>query len=206
MAQEKMEPETGAPLAIVIFGATGDLTHRKLIPAIYSLTAGGKFPENFFIVGFARREWTDDAMRERFSASIEEAITPDQPDVQVLNKILQNSFYVQSAFEDSDGYRQLCDKLDSLKVKNVLFYLATPPEVYPTIVENISARKINHRKSGWTRIIVEKPFGRDLDSAIQLDNTIHQVFEENQIYRIDHYLGKETVQNILVFRFANAIC
>lgn len=205
MPQANKVIETDAPLAIVIFGVTGDLTHRKLIPAIYSLTAGGKFPEVFHIVGFARRDWTDEAMREDFSDAIEESIQSDQPDIQVVNKILQNSYYVQSAFEDPAGYGYLCDKLDSLNVKNVLFYLATPPEVYTTIVENIGAKGINHRKSGWTRIIVEKPFGRDLDSAIQLDNTIHRVFEENQIYRIDHYLGKETVQNILVFRFANAI-
>ncbi|MHB1482436.1 MAG: glucose-6-phosphate dehydrogenase [Bellilinea sp.] len=205
MAQENSVTETDAPLAIVIFGVTGDLTHRKLIPAIYSLTVGGKLPKDFHIVGFARREWTDEAMREDFSTGIEESLHPDQPDALVLNKILQNSYYVQSTFEDPVGYAQLCDKLDALKVKNVLFYLATPPEVYPTIVENIRANGINHRKSGWTRIIVEKPYGRDLDSAIELDNTIHQVFEENQIYRIDHYLGKETVQNILVFRFANAI-
>ncbi|MHB8818090.1 MAG: glucose-6-phosphate dehydrogenase, partial [Bellilinea sp.] len=126
MAQENSVTETDAPLAIVIFGATGDLTHRKLIPAIYSLTVGGKLPKVFHIVGFARREWTDEAMREDFLTGIEESLHPDQPDALVLNKILQNSYYVQSTFEDPVGYAQLCDKLDALKVKNVLFYLATP--------------------------------------------------------------------------------
>lgn len=197
--------ENDKSLAMVIFGASGDLTHRKLMPAIYSLAKEGKLPQNFNIIGFARIDWTDESMRESFSASISEAIQPEKPDPKVLNRLLQKSYFIHSAFEDADGYTRLCSKINTLKVSNLLFYLATPPEAYTTIVEQIGAHQMNCPTAGWTRLIVEKPYGRDLESAIHLDSEIHKVFKEEQIYRIDHYLGKETVQNILVFRFANAI-
>ncbi len=192
-------------LAIIIFGATGDLAHRKLIPAIYELTEAGKLPEQTSIIGFARREWKDEALRDTFKAGIEETLAPKKPDAKVVAKILQNSFYISSTFEDPNGYKRLCDKLDSMKVKNILFYLATPPTEYATIIEQIGKFHIEKHPEGWTRIIIEKPYGRDLESAIELDSEVHKVFSESQVYRIDHYLGKETVQNILVFRFANAI-
>lgn len=194
-----------SPLAIVIFGVTGDLTHRKLIPAIYELTEAGKLPEETYIIGFARRDWTDDALREAFKGAIEEVAGPKPPLNDAVTKVLQNSFYLRSTFEDPDGYKRLCDKLDSMQVKNILYYLATPPDEYATIIAQLGAAGINRQPRGWTRIIIEKPFGRDLESAIALDAEVHKVFAEHQVYRIDHYLGKETVQNILVFRFANAI-
>ena len=193
------------PLAIIIFGATGDLTRRKLIPAIYELTEAGKLPAETYIIGFARREWSDENLRETFKAGINEDISPKKPAKGPVNKVLQNSFYLRSTFEDPEGYKRLCDKLDVLQVKNVLYYLATPPEEYATIIAQIGTAGINKQPRGWTRIIIEKPYGRDLESAIALDTEVHKVFAEHQVYRIDHYLGKETVQNILVFRFANAI-
>lgn len=196
---------TDSSLGMVIFGASGDLTHRKLMPAIYSLAKAGKLPPDFFVVGFARIDWTDKAMRKSFHESIVNAIKPEEPQDEILNQLLERSFFIQSTFEDTNGYSRLCEKINSLKVDNLLFYLATPPEAYTTIVEQIGAHQINCPKKGWTRLIIEKPFGRDLDTATQLDDAIHRVFTEDQIYRIDHYLGKETVQNILVFRFANAI-
>lgn len=205
MTQKRNKPKTDSSLAIVIFGASGDLTHRKLIPAIYSLSLAGKLPEEWYIIGFARRDWNDESFRDYISDSIVESLHSEQPDMQILEKILKQSCYVRSSFEDPEGYGKLCDQLDALKVNNILFYLATPPDVYPVIVEHIGARGIHQPEKGWRRLIIEKPFGRDLESAILLDNAIHKVFDENQIYRIDHYLGKETVQNILVFRFANAI-
>lgn len=192
-------------LAIVIFGVSGDLTRRKLIPAIYELTQSGKMPNPTYIIGFARRDWTDDGLREVFRGGIAEAMGQETLDEEIVNKILQNTFYVKSVFEDPAGYQHLCDRLEALQTTNVLFYLATPPEEYVTIIEQIGAASINHQPRGWTRIVIEKPYGRDLESALELDTQVHKVFSENQVYRIDHYLGKETVQNILVFRFANAI-
>jgi len=191
-------------LAIVIFGASGDLTHRKLIPAIYELTKAKKLPEKTSIFGFARREWTDDGLRETFRSGISEEI-PAPLDDAAVETVVNNSFYIQSTFEDAAGYKRLCDQLDSMEFTNILFYLATPPTEYVTIISQIGAASMEKQPRGWTRIVIEKPFGRDLDSAQELDAEVHKVFSENQVYRIDHYLGKETVQNLLVFRFANAI-
>jgi len=205
MIPENQVPKNVSSLAIVIFGVTGDLTRRKLIPAIYALTASGALPQDTYLIGFARRDWTDQTMRDVFVAGIEESVKPSNPEPDVVNHILEKSTYVQSTFEDPDGYQRLCERLQALNVESILFYLATPPEEYPNIVRQIGAAGISRPRNGWTRIIIEKPYGQDLESAIELDATVHQVFDENQIYRIDHYLGKETVQNIIVFRFANAI-
>ena len=205
MIPENQVSKNVSSLAIVIFGVTGDLTRRKLIPAIYALTASGALPQDTYLIGFARRDWTDQTMRDVFVAGIEESVKPSNPESDVVNHILEKSTYVQSTFEDPDGYQRLCERLQALNVESILFYLATPPEEYPNIVRQIGAAGISRPRNGWTRIIIEKPYGQDLESAIELDATVHQVFDENQIYRIDHYLGKETVQNIIVFRFANAI-
>jgi glucose-6-phosphate 1-dehydrogenase len=205
MIPENQVSKNVSSLAIVIFGVTGDLTRRKLIPAIYALTASGALPRDTYLIGFARRDWTDQTMRDVFVAGIEESVKPSNPEPDVVNHILEKSTYVQSTFEDPDGYQRLCERLQALNVESILFYLATPPEEYPNIVRQIGAAGISRPRNGWTRIIIEKPYGQDLESAIELDATVHQVFDENQIYRIDHYLGKETVQNIIVFRFANAI-
>ena len=191
--------------ALVIFGVTGDLTQRKLIPALYQLMLSDRLPEKFHVLGFARRDWTDEILREKMRTGILEFTRTHPVDTEVVDRLLHAMYYVQSSFDEADGYQRLGAKIIDLQVENCLFYLATPPGAYTTIIEQLGAAKLPHPISGWTRIVVEKPYGRDLASAIALDDTVHQVFEENQVYRIDHYLGKETVQNILVFRFANGI-
>ena len=191
--------------ALVIFGVTGDLTRRKLIPALYELLSTDRLPENFHVIGFARRDWTDDYLREQMRAGVLAFSRTRPVDPGILERLLSKMYYVRSSFDDSEGYQNLGAKIAELKADNCLFYLATPPRAYPTIVDQLGSAKLPHAGAGWTRIIIEKPYGRDLASAIELDDAIHNVFDENQVYRIDHYLGKETVQNILVFRFANGI-
>lgn len=201
---------TPEPCTIVIFGATGDLTHRKLVPALYNLQRERLLPPGFSVIGFARRDWSDGYFRQsleedakQFSRSgIQEAL---------WKSFAQGISYIQSSFDAPEGYEALKQQLAELDAQrgtggNRLFYLATPPESYPTIIQRLGAAGLAQSPSGgWTRIIIEKPFGRDLGSARALNAEVHQVFDEAQVYRIDHYLGKETVQNIMVFRFANGI-
>jgi glucose-6-phosphate 1-dehydrogenase len=191
--------------AFVIFGVTGDLTRRKLIPALYELSYSQKLPKDLFLIGFARRDWTDEYLHEQLCSGMEEFARTCPVDQTIADSLLEKSSYLKSTFDDPDGYRRLGERLAQLGVTNVLFYLATPPEEYTTIIEQLGAAGLNKFVPGWTRIIIEKPYGRDFDSAEQLEKDVHKVFSEKQVYRIDHYLGKETVQNILVFRFANAI-
>jgi glucose-6-phosphate 1-dehydrogenase len=193
------------PTAFVVFGVTGDLTRRKLIPALYELKLSKRLEVPFYIIGFARRDWSDDSLREHMREGVKEFARSQPVDEPVLEDLLSNARYVQSTFDDIEGYRQLHDLLDQLKIKNVMFYLATPPESYVEIISNIGKTQCTSGCEGWTRLVVEKPYGEDLESARKLDEEVHKVFREEQVYRIDHYLGKETVQNILVFRFANGI-
>ncbi len=203
---------TPEPCAMVIFGVTGDLAHRKLIPALYNLAVDRLLPPGFSIVGFGRRPYTD----EQFRAEMEEAIKqfsrrPLEPGT--WESILQGMHYVQGDFNDERAFETLASLLSDLDRErntggNRVFYLSTPPSTYEEIIANIGAAGIarqNWAGSGWTRIIIEKPFGTDLPTARHLNSKVHEVFDESQTYRIDHYLGKETVQNILVFRFANTI-
>lgn len=193
------------PIALVIFGATGDLTHRKLVPALYQLALDGQLPENLHIIGFARRDWTDAKLRTEMQGALKEYARTRPLKPAVVKSLLARMRYVSSTFDKTEGYKQLDALLEELGADNRLFYLATPPDAYTTIIENLGASKLANCPQGWTRIVVEKPYGHDLKSAKQLETEIHKVFEESQIYRIDHYLGKETVQNILFFRFANGI-
>lgn len=193
------------PIGIVIFGATGDLTRRKLLPALYQLAAEDQLPDKVHIIGFARREWDDAKFQAMMLAGIEEFAREQPVDPQVMERLLPCLHYVASVFEAEKGYQELSQLLDNLGADNRLFYLATPPSAYSEIIDQIGAAGLANCEMGWTRIVVEKPYGQDLSSAQQLDQQVHQVFSEDQIYRIDHYLGKETVQNILVFRFANGI-
>jgi glucose-6-phosphate 1-dehydrogenase len=198
------------PCTIVIFGATGDLTRRKLVPALYNLRREGLLHANTTILGFARRDWSDDYFRtllfdEGSKHSRASLAGGDWPD------FISRVSYIRSTFEDAEGYTALAERLDAIDAEqgtsgNRLFYLATPPESYEDIINNLGAAGLaNSPNGGWTRIIVEKPFGHDLESALHLNKVVHDVFEERQVYRIDHYLGKETVQNLLVLRFANGI-
>jgi len=192
-------------IGLVIFGVTGDLAHRKLVPALYQLGLAGQLPENFHIIGFARRDWRDEKLRSEMGAAVREHARMQPVDEQALQHVLKRMHYLASNFTERSGYGELAKMLDKLDVKNRLYYLATPPDAYSDIIGNLGKAELGNSPGGWTRIIVEKPYGHDLESAKELEAEIHQVFEEEQIYRIDHYLGKETVQNILVFRFANGI-
>jgi glucose-6-phosphate 1-dehydrogenase len=205
---------TPEPCVMVIFGATGDLTHRKLIPALYNLALERRLPPNFQVVGFARRPYTDDSFQTEAENSVNKYSRrkPIQP--AVWEYFGKNIHYVQSDFTNAEGYQKLAEVLERLDREqgtrgNRLFYLSTNPSDYPVIVQHLKqaglAAPQNPGSSAWTRVIIEKPFGYDLPSALELNGTIADVFRENQVFRIDHYLGKETVQNILVFRFANSI-
>lgn len=191
--------------AIIIFGVTGDLTKRKLVPALYELELAERLPKQSYIVGFARRKWGDEGMRENLRAGVQEFARTKPVQESVLDNLLNRMLYLESQFDDLDGYIRLGALLDDLEIPNRLFYLAAPPEDYALIIRRIGEAKLGNCPGGWTRIIIEKPYGTDLISARALDQEVHQVFKEHQVYRIDHYLGKETVQNILVFRFANGI-
>lgn len=200
---------TPEPCTVVIFGATGDLTHRKLVPALYNLERERLLPPGFSVIGAARRDWTDDFFRQSLlDAAREHSRTDIQDDL--WQSFAEGISYVRVPFDDATAYQTLAVRLNELDEQrgtsgNRLFYLATPPESYVTIIQQLGAAGLAQSQHGWVRIIVEKPFGRDLESARALDDEVHKVFNESQVYRIDHYLGKETVQNILVFRFANGI-
>lgn len=203
MSFQSKKPE-GA-VGLVIFGASGDLTRRKLIPALYQLTLADQLPDDLYIVGFARRDWDDAHFQKLMREAVHEFSRITPIDEKILDRLISQMRYVSSVFEDLEGYKKLDTLLDELGAENRLFYLSTPPSVYEMIVEKIGDAELSSCVTGWTRIVIEKPYGHDLASAEALDKVVHRAFEEEQVYRIDHYLGKETVQNILVFRFANGI-
>src|SRR5438105_443364 len=198
------------PCAIVIFGATGDLTHRKLIPALYNLAADGELPPAVAVVGFARRPKTDEEFRNELGETTKQFSRQEVRD-DIWKTFSQSLSYHQSEFEDESGYRSLVKRLDQLDEErgtrgNRLFYFAAAPEQFEPILKNLKAAGLSKAKEGsWARVIIEKPFGRDLASAQELNRVVSNSFSEDQTYRIDHFLGKETAQNILVLRFANAI-
>ncbi len=191
--------------AVVIFGVTGDLTRRKLIPALYELTVGNQLPDKFNVIGFARRDWDDQKLHEVLCEGVREFARTRPVNEQAIEKLTAEVRYIRSSFDDAAGYQRLAQTLEDLSIDHCLFYLATPPESYIDIIRQIGENGLANSPKGWRRIIIEKPYGRDLVSATNLDEEVHRVFREEQVYRIDHYLGKETVQNILVFRFANGI-
>lgn len=198
--------------AIVIFGASGDLTQRKLGPALHSLACEGLLPPQSRVLGVARTPLSDAEFRSRIYAGVLEYARhkPSSGMCELWPHFSDRHSYLRGDYGDPDTYRRLAEKLAQLDAEfglggNRLFYLATPPLLYPLIIEQLGRAGLNHTDRGWTRIIIEKPFGHDLSSAQQLNAQVHTVFDESQVYRIDHYLGKDTVQNILTFRFANAI-
>ncbi len=192
-------------VAFVIFGVTGDLARRKLLPAFYQLASENRLPSKVDFIGFARRQWNVEKMRQVLTNGIEEFARIKPVNGNVVKELLESSNYVQSTFEDNSGYVKLFKYLEDKGYKKILFYLATPPNYYTMIINNLKACRNYSNNREWVRIVVEKPYGQDLTTAQNLERIIHTCFEEDQIYRIDHYLGKETVQNILVFRFANGI-
>ncbi len=200
------------PCALVIFGASGDLTRRMLLPALYNLALDRRLPPRFVVLGFARTEWSDEEFRAQALRAVSEH-SRRPVDAAVWESFAGSLFYQPGEYGGEESYRQMVSRLATLERErrtggNHLFYLAVPPSAVPAIVEQLGACGLVGRHdegTGWSRAVVEKPFGRDLESARALNQQIHTVFREQQIYRIDHYLGKETVQNILVFRFANGI-
>ena len=200
---------TPEPNTLVIFGATGDLTQRKLIPALYNLALEGLLPGGFSVVGFARRSKTNELFRSEMKSAADQHSRTKPLQASVWDGFASNLHYHQSEFTDPEGFAALANALAKIESKtgacNRLYYLATPPSYYAEIAGRLSGAGLTRNDTAWTRIIVEKPFGRDLASAAELNRTLNSAFDEDQVYRIDHYLGKETVQNILVFRFANGI-
>jgi glucose-6-phosphate 1-dehydrogenase len=206
----RLEP-TAPPCAIVIFGATGDLTRRKLLPALFRLAQQRLIPGEFAILGTARQPLSDEEFRALMKAALTEFGADDSLDESEWQSFAKRIFYIAGDLSDAQLYQELRIKLEEIDKEfdtqgNRIFYLATAPDYFGVIAKQLGEAKLaKPRKGSWTRIIVEKPFGRDLESARALNKTLAAVFAENQIYRIDHYLGKETVQNLLVFRFANSI-
>jgi glucose-6-phosphate 1-dehydrogenase len=199
------------PCAIVIFGASGDLAKRKLLPALYDLAVHYCLAPRFRLLGFARTEMSDGEFQHAATEFLPETL-PNGDGEQGRRDFLQNLRYFVGHYDDPESYRRLAQRLDEIDREgelsgNRLLYLATPPEAYPRVVEQLGRAGLAKPQNGnsWVRIIVEKPFGRDRASARALNDQMLRVFDESQIFRIDHYLGKETVQNLLVFRFGNGI-
>jgi glucose-6-phosphate 1-dehydrogenase len=218
----RLEP-TAPPCAVLIFGATGDLTKRKLIPALYRLAQQGLVSGAFAILGAARKEMSDDEFRLLMQKAVEEFASDESLDESTWQSFAKRIFYLAGDFSDAALYQKLRTKLEEVDNEyhtqgNRIFYLATAPDYFEVIARQLGDAKMARPKDkakdeakdqaqskAWTRIIIEKPFGHDLESARSLNQELATVFDEKQVYRIDHYLGKETVQNLLVFRFANSI-
>jgi len=190
---------------LVIFGATGNLSHIKLLPALYHLERGEHLAPSMRIVGFGRRDWTDEQWRGRVREILGNQLG-ERLDGEVLERLLGRLYFVEGDIEEDAGFQRLAQRLsDDELPPNLLFYLAIAPTFYGETVDRLAACGLNRPAHGWARLVVEKPFGYDLESAEILDEHLQRHFREEQIYRIDHYLGKSTVQNVLVFRFANLL-
>ena len=198
------------PTALSIFGATGDLARRKLLPAVYNLAHEGQLPEHFYLVAVSRRELSDDEFRDTAGESIKR-FSRTRPDPDVLRELLGRIRYVCCPFDDEAAYAaRLAPALDGLDDEagqplNRIFYLSTAPHFFPVIVEALGSAGLNAHEGSDVRVVIEKPFGTDLASARELNRRTLAILAEEQVFRIDHYLGKETVQNLLAFRFANAM-
>ena len=200
------------PCLLVLFGATGDLAKRKLLPALFNLAQNGLLAREFSVVGMAREDLSHEEFRRRIGEAMRE-FGPKNMDPALWARLESCLYYARGQFGDPEAYKALSQLLEKTDREggtqgNYLYYLATPPSVFPEIAAQLGRAGLaqgGEHRAGWTRMIVEKPFGRDLDSARALNRSLLQGFDEDQLYRIDHYLGKETVQNLLVFRFANGI-
>jgi glucose-6-phosphate 1-dehydrogenase len=197
------------PTTVVIFGGTGDLAHRKLLPAFYNLAHEGALPERFNLIAVARSEHAHEEYRQQARESIAK-YSRRPPDEQVLNKLLERVRYVPGTFDDDSIYERLDGELREFDeeagiVFNRVFYLATAPAFFPVVIGKLGAHGLNRRDDAEVRVVIEKPFGTRLAEALELTRFGHSVLDESQIFRIDHYLGKETVQNMLAFRFANGM-
>jgi glucose-6-phosphate 1-dehydrogenase len=198
-----------APTTLVIFGATGDLARRKLLPALYNLAHDGALPERFHLVGVSRSEKAHEDYRGECEQSIRQ-FSRRTPDEDVLRGLLEDVKYVAGVFDDESMYPELGKVLDGFEAAageplNRAFYLSTAPSFFPVIVEALGSSHLAHHEQAEVRVIIEKPFGETLEEARELNRRVLAIFEEHQVFRIDHYLGKETVQNMLAFRFANGM-
>ncbi len=198
-------------LALIIFGASGDLTYRKLIPAVFDLYKQNSLPQNFAVLGVARSSFNDDSFRDKMKDGIRQFATAKDITDDELDSFSQKLHYLSINTDEGTEYSKLKERLELLDKEentegNYIFYLSTPPALYPLVPKFLAEQGLNNEQHGnFRRIIIEKPFGTDLKSAIDLNSSLRESYEEDQIYRIDHYLGKETVQNMLVTRFANGI-
>ena len=197
---------------LVIFGASGDLTKRKLLPSLFELFDRDMLPERFVILGVARTPFTDGEFRQQQKENLKTFLKGGQPDEQQLERFLEKVHYLGFNSDQAEEYPVLAEKISALRQEKdipdrLIFYLATPPQKYSTIATALQQSGLSRpgRENGWRRIIVEKPFGSNLETARKLNHELRAIFREQDIYRIDHFLGKETVQNILVLRFANQI-
>lgn len=207
---EEATTHIAPPCIMVIFGASGDLTKRKLIPALYNLKTSNLLPDNFAVIGIARAEMSDAEFRRRLTDAMGEFAT-DEVDQEEWKWLEERLYYLSGDFSDDQTFARLKEVLDKIDAErrtlgNYFFYLATAPDYFAQVAQRLGTAALTLEEDDyWRRIVIEKPFGSDLESARQLNQELRQVLEEKQIYRIDHYLGKETVQNIMVFRFANGI-
>lgn len=206
--RDKRMPRIAGPCSVVIFGVTGDLARKKLMPAIYDLANRGLLPPSFALVGFARRDWADEDFGQVvYEAVKQHARTPFRQEV--WDRLAEGFRFVQGTFDDAAGFARLAETLNKLDAErgtggNHAFYLSIPPKAFPQVLEQLSRTGLAKKSDGhWSRVVIEKPFGHDLKSAEELNKIVNDVFPESSVFRIDHYLGKETVQNILALRFAN---
>ncbi len=200
-----------SPCTMVVFGAAGDLSRRKLYPALCNLRSYGVIPDGFAVIGVGRRDYSDEAYRAEVAKGLSEFVHDSGSKPGCEREVLKQTFFSAGDFDSLATYQKLKAKLEEVSGKcgtgaNVIFYLATPPEAFSVIVERLGAAGLTRQSErGWRRVVIEKPFGRDLASAQALNRAIRSMLDEEQIYRIDHYLGKETVQNLLAVRFANGV-
>ena len=208
--RDKRMPRIPGPCGVVIFGVTGDLATKKLMPAIYDLANRGLLPANFALVGFARRDWAhEDFAKLVCDAVRSHARTPYRQEV--WDRLAEGIRFVQGTFDDAKAFEQLAETLQKLDAErgtggNHAFYLSIPPKAFQQVCEQLQKSGLARPQEGrWSRVVIEKPFGHDLQSAQELNGVVNSVFPEESVFRIDHYLGKETVQNILALRFANEL-
>ena len=208
--RDKRMPRIAGPCAVVIFGVTGDLARKKLMPAIYDLANRGLLPPSFALVGFARRDWADEDFGQVVHDAVKQhARTPFRQEV--WDRLAEGFRFVQGTFDDDAAFERLRETLHKLDEErgtggNHAFYLSIPPNAFPQVCEQLSRSGLADKSGGsWSRVVIEKPFGHDLASAEALNGVVNSVFPESSVFRIDHYLGKETVQNILALRFANEL-
>src|SRR6476619_4146102 len=206
--RDKRMPRIPGPCGVVIFGVTGDLATKKLMPAIYDLANRGLLPATFALIGFARRDWADEDFGKLVCDSVRQhARTPFRQEV--WDRLAEGIRFVQGTFDDEKAFKTLADTLRKLDDErgtggNPAFYLAIPPKPFPQVLEQLAETGLATKPDGcWSRVVIEKPFGHDLESAESLNGVVNSVFPESSVFRIDHYLGKETVQNLLALRFAN---